>query len=43
LEELDPFVADISARITSVDDEISRTVQSQSVIGRQATKVFSTM
>jgi hypothetical protein len=39
LEDLDPFVIDINRKITALDDEISKTVQSQSVVGRQASKV----
>eukprot|EP01031_Cornospumella_fuschlensis_P028008 gene28008-33821_t len=38
LDDLDSFVNKIGSQIAALDDEISQAVQSQSVVGRQATK-----
>ena len=41
LENLDTFVFGVSSQITTLDEEISLAVQSQSVAGQQASKVLT--
>eukprot|EP01032_Pedospumella_encystans_P018155 gene18155-20675_t len=38
LDDLDSFIVDIGSQISKLDDEISKAVQTQSVIGKQASK-----
>lgn len=40
LDGLDTFVVGISSQISTLDEEISKAVQAQSVAGKQASKVF---
>jgi hypothetical protein len=41
LDGLDTFVVGISSQISTLDEEISKAVQAQSVAGKQASKVIS--
>jgi hypothetical protein len=40
LDGLDTFVVGISSQISTLDEEISKAVQAQSVAGKQASKVI---
>lgn len=43
LDDLDTFVVAISSQIATLDEEISKAVQSQSVAGQQASKVLTSL